>query len=400
MKLHRLSLRFLSVGVFILSSPCSVFAQRHLDHTPNTNFLECTAPYPLIVSGVANDGAGYLPNYPSQGVQLGVLHTDVHSMITREGVWTRTLDASLSTCVNYTHDWWGGSEEIFETWWEPTAYLGTNTDCPVPPPGFSVGGCTGYDYLWSGTTSILAADTVLPTDNDWHVINQDSLRDYMNEDCMDMEQIYLHEVGHKYGLDHYDANITIMNTVGACQRNYNLARASGNFFWPNDNAQMRARGEVATGSSTRKNYTASIWFRNTQSKVVRDTMRTDAVPAAGNFGESITYSLERFFTASTAALYVQFRWVPQTSTPSFNATTHVWTWPTNTSTDTWDYDVVPTGTADTTTRRTYNIVMTRADFPAAATIYRLWMFVDPLGIHAETDEGDNMIPTPIFVSTP
>jgi hypothetical protein len=112
----------------------------------------------------------------------------------------------------------------------------------------------------------------------------------------------------------------------------------------------------------------------------------------------VRYAFNRYFAASTGSVRVQFRFVPDGLEPTFNWSTQTWSWPANTSTDLSDVDVVPSGTVDTAATRTLNITVHRNDLPGpTGTWYRMWIHVDYDGAWAETDEGDNMVPTRYYV---
>ena len=190
-----------------------------------------------------------------------------------------------------------------------------------------------------------------------------------------------------------------MGNGSFCVKNINIPQARNDQFWPLDNLGMQARYEIAAGSSTRRNFSVSA-FR-------RDAMGLDSIDAPGavfltiaapSAPLTVNYSLNRYFIGSSGSVRVQFRFVPDGVEPTFNWSTLSWVWPTNTSTDLTDVHTSTSGLGYTATTRTFTVNVTRADLPAAAgTWYRLWMLVDDTKTWAETDEGDNMVPTRFYV---
>ena len=187
-----------------------------------------------------------------------------------------------------------------------------------------------------------------------------------------------------------------MGTGSFCNKNINITQGNSDEQWPINVREMRSRYEVA-GGSTRRNFSASAYFRDTAGN---DFLNLPAVAVVNTTtptrNVTVNYSFERFFADSKPAVGVQMRWVPGTAIPTYNWSTQQFAWPANTSTDAWDVDVSPATTiSDTTQTRAYTFSITRLDFPLVGVTYRLWMYVDPGAGFAETDNGDNMIPTGI-----
>lgn len=369
----------------------------HADELKNAvhwNAELCGGSY-YTMSATANDPwSGY---YATQRDQAKGAWAGAEWMILREGVWDKTLNFSSTCSSSWSSNWFDGTEQSSNGWYETNATIANW--CSTGDVG-----CTGYDWEFPGYSLILAADTTVSRDEGWGVINQDTVGDYLENEafsnCESFENTWLHELGHAYGLDHTSAQISTMGNGSFCTKNINIPQTYNDQFWPLDNAQMRSRYEIAAGSSTRRNFSVSA-FR-------RDAFGTDSIDAPSarflttgapsTTFTSVQYSLNRYFAASTGSVRVQFRFVPDGVTPTFNWSTLTWPWPSGTSTDTTDVHTSASGTVDTAVTRSLNITVTRGDLPGATgTWYRMWMLVDDTSAWSETEEGDNMVPTRYYV---
>lgn len=353
----------------------------------------CSAPFYAFTS--TRDP--WSPGYTSQHAQVKGAWAGAEWMILREGVWNKTMNFS-SGCTGAWNggNWWDNGNELSSGWYETTATV--TARCGTPGIG-----CTALDHVFLGS-DIIAADITVSRDNDWGVLNQDSVASYLDINpsgtCQSFENVFLHELGHAYGLDHTNAQINTMGTssVNICSKNINIPQTYNDQFWPLDNAQMRPLYEIAAGSSTRRNFSVSAYRRVGSLDGIDQPAPAFLTTSAPTTSLTVNYSLNRYFAASTGSVRVQFRFVKDGFEPTFDWGTLSWVWPAETSTDVTDVDTAGTGTVDTATKRTFIFSVTRADLPAATgTWYRLWMRVDDTGAFSETDEGDNMVPTRFYV---
>jgi hypothetical protein len=362
---------------------------KQLSASSNTLYETCSgASFPGI-SHIGDNECSFSssPCYANQQAQVRGAVDDALQMISREGVWSKTISRSTTCSTNRSTWWTDGSSPSFEYWYEPESTVAGV--CGIP----AANGCATYPI-----PSITWGNFTIANDVGYHVVNQDTIHDYLRPipECRNMETVLLHEIGHLYGLDHTSSTINVMHEyAGMCNKNYHLGSGRNNFFWPNDNSQMRARYESGSPSG-RRNFTASTFYIDAGGSFNRDTPVLVQISASNpNAVIPVKYSFERFFAASGGAIIVQFRWVPGTNSPTYNSTTKTYTWPANTSTYTTRLHTTPSGAVvDNTTLQMTNVNVTRAELPVASgTLYRLWMHVDFSSISTETDEGDNMIPT-------
>lgn len=351
-------------------------------NSSNATFELCGSTFPGLTT-TYDDRTSYTSEYySSQQAQARATVSDALTMISREGVWDKTISLS-SSCSTWRTNWFNDSvAPSFEHWYEPMSTLSGYCGTPVA-------GCTT-----TNTPNISFASVGVANDFGYGVVNQDTRYDYLSDGvgCASFENLWLHELGHAYGLEHDDATIGIMNGSVACNKNFHKGLGRSSFYWPADNAQMRSRYEIPPPGS-RRNYSASAFYRS-GSTIYFDAPST--VHLSSGYTSHVfamSYSFERFFANSGSNVIVQMRWVPDLTEPTYNSSTKTYTWPTFTSTNTFRLDAPSTGTADTTVHRQWNLTVTRAEIPATGVIYRLWMHVDFANTAVETDEGDNMIPT-------
>ncbi len=380
------------LAVMVLSSASSTRADELRDASNSTAEL-CGGTFYSIPNGTTNDPYYAYPYYSTQHAQAKDAVGNAGWMILREGVWNKLLHFSSNCTQTWSSDWFDGSEESFNSWYETLARVSDWCDA-------SAVGCTGYDWEFPGWSWIIAADTAVARDAGWGTINQDTINDYLetSQGCMSFENVWMHELGHAYGLDHTSSQISTMGNGSFCVKNINITQAYSDQFWPLDNAQMRSRYEVS-GGATRRNFSVSVYRRDSIGVDGRDNPGAQFLTTSSPWGIlTYNYSLMRYFAASTGSVGVQFRFVRDGLVPSFSWSTKQWTWPADTSTYTGDIDVTASGTADTAVTWPYTVSVHRNELPGpVGSWYRMWMLVDYNYSWNETDEGDNMIPTSFFV---
>lgn len=375
----------------LLTSPTSAdFGEFgfELDHHSNTYFELCSSPagFPGITNGNFVDP--FSPSFPSQAAQSRAAMADASWMWVREGVWDSNISLSAacrSAPETPAGGWFDGSEEVFESWYENRSVVQSLCDNP------NAIACTDFDFAFPSFYWVIAADTVLANNfSFWNTVNQDTIDDYLEVQVDSIEQTWLHEIGHQYGLTHTSSVMSTMERQSGFHRNMNLTQANNESPWPADMQQMRTRYELP---GTHVNLSASAWSRDpSTTNEGRDEPATAFVTSAGSITVTVHYSLEKFFDGTIPSVAVKFFVVPINANPTFSWSTLHWTFPAGGPT--WAIDTSPT-IGESTIRRTFSFAVAGSTLNVGT--HRVWIMVDPGYGWAETDEGDNAIPTGILI---
>lgn len=359
-----------------------------LDHTPNVATELCASPggFPGILNGNTNDPFPVNPHYLNQQAQARASMSDAYAMWVRDGIWNKTI-ALNATCASRPETpaggWFDRSEEQFESWYELRSTVIATAGDP------NAVGVTGYDWAFPSNDWILAADIMVASDFSYQIINQDNMADYF-ESGNSLEQVWLHEIGHSYGLDHVDATINVMEPALGNHRNANIVAAYSEFPWPSDIYEMRSRYETP---GTRTNLSASVWSRDPSTG--SETITSPALYSIGASGSQnyiFSYSVEKFYFGLLSSFGVRFYAVPGTASPTFSTSTQQWTFPAGSVNVGSSFT---SNVAEQALKRLYTFTVWGSTLSVGT--YRIWMMVDPTFATTETDETDNAIPTAIQV---
>lgn len=312
-----------------------------------------------------------------------------HWMWVREG----TSDASLfvdtgAGCGNGSgFSWFDNANEKNNVWWESTATVQSVSGC-----GTAIG-CTSNDEalcipLFNESTHIIAADIVVSNQPAYTVVNQDTLVDCFRPG-MSHETLWLHEIGHAYGLDHDNATVAVMKSSVVEMRNCHVAQGFHNYPFPDDMAGLMKHHKGFSG--TKRNLAGTPWFRGSDGVDKTDVRSPVNVSSTQTKDVFVTVSLEAFYATTT--MTAQLWLVPVNETPTFNFSTKTWHFGSKGVKTGW---FEQSGFTVTTQRVTLEAPVS-GSWLWANTTYRVWVEVDASKATVETDEGDNVFPTSAMV---
>jgi hypothetical protein len=310
-------------------------------------------------------------------------------MWVRDGQSTAQLYLDLSSCDNRFS---GSSNGAWFQWYDTNADVWYDTSTNVSELSGNTIGYTKYTYtpapwvcpLVPGYPQLISEmDIAIRTDWNW------SGRFAVNtiNDCLTLaiyvEQLALHEVGHAYGMNHFDAWMATMNTFLDGSHHCNVGSGFHTEPYADDSQAMMSRYRKNAG--TVRNLSA-IPFAPDMNGVTN----LDPLNIMGNVCSTVTVqqklSYFNHYDAVTSfpmrfELYPSSVTNPIGVTPTFAGTTSYWSG----------------GQAGAT----YGVNMS-VQVPHTALTpgvqYRVWIRVDPHNTYVESDEGDNFVPFRTFLT--
>jgi len=303
-------------------------------------------------------------------------------MWVREGTSDASLFVSTFDCGDGSgFGWYDDANELNDSWWESTATV--QTRCPGST------GCTATDEAlcipWvNESTHIIAADTVVSNQHTYSVVNQDTLVDCFRPGA-NHETLWLHEVGHAYGLGHDNAVIGVMATGNPQIRNCHVAQGFHNYPFPDDIAGLMKHHKGFSG--TKRNWAGTPWSRLSGI----DSFTSDSHTVTTNTKSvSVTFTVHSYY-GTGASPNIRLHLVPINTPPTFNFQTKVWT-----LNSVQQGLLIPLSSFGIESRRvTQTATFGGSTLPVGS--YRVWVMVDANNVFAsETDEGDNVFPTEVM----
>jgi hypothetical protein len=358
----------------------------------------CSNPFGGFAAQV-NVNDPFAPTFSSQRLQARDAEANAYWMWLREGglnpVWQWSATCAPFNTGTPGASWFDGSDEVNNNWYEITATINSGITAGCPAGGGAIG-CTGLDFASPSFAIIKAADIVVSRDFVWNTVNQDTLRECLIPGGNHFEGVWLHELGHAYGIGHNDGVLATMNSVAGARRNCNLTQAYNDQPWPDDMSGMQFKYGTISG---RHNLAASPWFGSAAAQNISDPafktgIGTDVHSTISSLSATVTktfqYTLEKYWDGTAPdSVVVRFVLVPIGTLPSFNWTTQTWVFPAGSSTR-WMLDPITTPMPESNSGRSTTITFQLSD--VAPGNYRLFLQVDPSRLIAESDEGDNVIP--------
>jgi hypothetical protein len=275
-------------------------------------------------------------------------------------------------------------------WFEGASLINSPAMCASN----SAAACTPYHVgacAWPGLhTDMLDFHTVVANDFPQQIVNQDSLAE-----CFDgghnLENLFVHEIGHAYGLDHGDA---VMNSMHSTQQRFHNCHVGQGFSvtpFPDDTAGLMAHNDRSPATA-QYNATGTPWVWMDGNSTL-DTPPA-YVPTSGSVViPTIRSTLESMYPYSWT-FFVTFVVVSEAVPPRFD-------W----STNTWVYTPVASSqtiTASNWGQQARTLSMQSWSFPVTAltrgVAYRVWGRV--WSFNAETDLADNVFPTNVVFTRP
>lgn len=314
-----------------------------------------------------------------------------HWMWYRENLASVALQWNSTTCIGY-----GARDPNWMTSAPSTNryHIDAMNDYPVA----GANGFIGYTAHWSSCfpgqpqTFDRLAMTMRIADTGfvgWAAGPQNTLQRCLSTGTT-VEEVWAHEVGHGYGLDHNNGWQTLMNSSAAGQHHCNVG--SGFHQQPfSDETQFMWNVYPRSGIGTPQNVSGTPMALNGgsyQSPTGTFTYCASASQSVTtrytfmNHYAALTQWLQHRAVLTTASLTspptpsdILWGSTPQTLLPAGGGSSPTWQGATVNSQPTWSIpgSVIPVGGA------------------------RVWIQLDPNGYISETDEGDNLIPTNIVL---
>jgi hypothetical protein len=294
-------------------------------------------------------------------------------------------------------DWYGTDNDLSQYWWETQATINDICD-----GGETQVGCAHYELgWWDG--EIYEADAMVANDATFEIVNQDAFSGAGGvasniNDCLRLgnsaESAWLHEIGHAYGLGHRNTEMARMNPVQEFHKNCHLAQAVNESPWPDDLEQLFIRYDLYSDATT--GVTASPFYRNAGGFAAIDQASYLGSGTDTYVGAQVTFNLEKIGLVNDVEVFWRVRVLPNGSSPTFNWGTNSFTWPSGEAT-------VQGGGVHTSYVDDYDLQTTLVQFNVLRSsmdptlVYRVWIQLDSSNDHAEPDEGDNAIPTAVYV---
>jgi hypothetical protein len=348
--------------------------------------------HPVIEMCLAPPGFPGLPNATDlnandyAAAKAGML--SAYWMWVREGTSNATLFVDgAAGCGDGTgfNAWYDNGDQKNNSWWETTASIqGVGGGCA------SATACTSTDLatciLPYTSTRIIAADIAVSHQDVFGVVNQDTLVDCLRTTFVNHETMWLHEIGHAYGLDHDDATVSVMKTaIGNLMRNCHTAQNFHNYPFPDDINGFMAHHKGYTG--TKWNWAGTPWARQSGMDTVQSV--THVVTSNTKSVSAIVTIHSYYGTGQTPTIRLFL--VPTTTQPTFNFTTKVWTM--NSVQQGGLYTVGPAFGIESR-RITQTATFGGPSLPVG--VYRVWVKIDADDVFvSEPDEGDNVFPTDV-----
>lgn len=344
--------------------------------------LACSANgFPGLTTSTDPSGNGY--------TQARQAMTDAMWMWVRDGQSDTRLYFDSATCgVGAEDGGWFPFDGRNEIWWETASRLNSpdlcrSTSAAACTPA-RVGACA-----WPGLhTDIFEFHMVVS--NDWPrvVVNQDSL-----DECFNMgnnlENLFLHELGHAYGIGHDDAVMNSMNTVQQAHHNCHVAQGFSAFPYPDDTAALM-RYNDRSPTTAQYNAAGTPWTWSNGMSLLNRLAVT--APASGSVTVPVFHSTIESMYPYTWTFFITFVVVSESARPTFD-------WASNA----WSYTAVasaPAITASSWGQVARPLSSPSWSFPASAltrgVTYRVWGHI--WSFNAETDLGDNLFPTAITLT--
>lgn len=340
----------------------------------------------------------FSPTFASQYLQARDAQANAYWMWLREGGLSPVWQWSTACYFNPGTpggDWFNDGDEVNNNWYETQTVM---NDISLYCATGSIG-CTGIDWAWWGWSEIVSADIAISNTFTWNIVNQDTLRECLIPGSS-VENTWLHELGHAYGIAHNDAVHATMNRQAA-PTNCNMTQNYNDQPWPDDMAAMQYKYGTITG---RHNLAASAWFGSAISPTITGSYKTgigsnfDGLPLSvtnPTWIGSVSYTIEKYWDGTTpSAVFTRFVLVPIGTLPIFNWTSHTWSYPAGSSTR-WMLDPASGALPEGNTQRTMALTFRLSDVGVGT--YRLFVEVDPSHLITETDEGDNVIPLNVVI---
>ena len=190
------------------------------------------------------------------------------------------------------------------------------------------------------------------------------------------DAVALHEIGHAYGLAHFETVPTVMRAVftptGPCNQ------ATGWRYQPDADAMAGVLVHNGRNSNNVANIAATAQY-NVDGETVVDVPHDDQY-----CGSSTTFSftLMNYYAPAPDVRY-QFVLVPENTVAAWDRSNAVW------QSRTMGPGSMSHGQM---LLRTHSVAPRLANL-TVGVMYRLWIILDPANILAETDGGDNVVPT-------
>jgi hypothetical protein len=312
--------------------------------------------------------------------------TDALWMWVRDGQSDTRLFYDNSVCGSGAENGgWFPHNGTNEIWYESANLVNSSAMCGSS----SAAACTPLQVgacAWPGLhTDIFEFHMVVANDFPQQVVNQNALAECLSTGH-DIENLFLHELGHAYGIGHDDAVMNSMHIAQQDARNCHVAQGFSVFPFPDDTAGLMAHND-ASPSTAQFNATGTAWYLMSGASMT--DVPTITVPASGTLTiPSFHVTIESMYSYPWT-FFVSFVVVNDSSIPTFN-------W----SANAWVYTSVSTSapiTAPNWTQQVATLPVPSWTLPVTALTrgarYRVWGHV--WSGNAETDSGDNVFPTSI-----
>lgn len=334
------------------------------------------------------------PGLPNATDSVSSYYAARKSMLDAHWMWVRdgTSDAELSV-VQQCGDgsgtgWFDNGNEHDNVWWESSSFV--QSECSSGDIG-----CNAQDHVdcffWGVDTRIIAADIVASFQASYRIVNQDSLEECLSTSgTNNHELLWLHEIGHSYGLAHENSpsTVSVMKKNNHNFRNCHVAQSYSHYPHPDDIDGLMEWHHGYSG--TKRNLAGSAWYRFSGSDAI------DEFGYSVNQYQTFTYafnvSAHAYYTPPSSVVVRAYA-VPDGVVPTFNWSTKQW--------NLTDFTVIgQTVWNPSSFPETKTVFMTNTVDGSILPIglHRVWIAVDPYYSHTETDEGDNVFPTRVTVN--
>jgi len=191
------------------------------------------------------------------------------------------------------------------------------------------------------------------------------------------DAVVLHELGHAYGLGHFNTVPTIMRTnagpTGPCNQ------AAGWRYQPDADAMAGVLVHNGRNSNNVANIAATSQYNTAGGATTVDIPHDENYCGAST---SFSFTLMNYYATAPDVRY-QFVLVLEDTPAQWNRSNAVW------QSSTFSAGSMTKGQM---LLRAHSVAPTLANL-TVGVVYRLWIILDPANILAETDGGDNVVPT-------
>lgn len=290
--------------------------------------------------------------------------------------------------------------------WQSTQYCLSN-----PPPGSAwvtsgPGNQYGLDHIssclnssalgcaWASSSCYLTGtQQTIDWANVAMAVNQNWQKEQINTlaDCLNVgnygETTWSHEAGHMYGFVHNDGWMTAMNSVST---GHHLCNVGAGFHTQPyaDESQGMITMYPRWSAGSQRNVSGTPFFWQT-------------------YGTTVSISQGAFAACSNVTFPVRFTWMNHyEAIPSPGIGMRLAAVPLNVTqptaaqaTWTGSYVVIPTSHTfpGATYEQQFNVTVNPLYVAPSGTAVRIWVHMDPYNLIAETDEGDNFVPTGVIL---